>query len=105
MTTAQELKTGPNKAGFVFGDSNEVAPNKILGVTPVDTYVVQYTDGVGKKNVRLVFKPKGSDSVSILNEKIQGGFLATAATGWFNKGFVKKLEEEGLKEVKEAESV
>lgn len=103
MTSAQDV--GPNKAGFVFGDANEVAPNKILGVTPVDTYLVQYTDGAGQKNVRMVFKPKGAKSVSILNEKIQGSFIATAATGWFNKGFAKKLEEEGIEESKGAESL
>jgi hypothetical protein len=98
-------KVGPNRAGFVFGDSEETGPNKILGVTPVETFLVQYTDGASQKNVRLVFKPKGSDNLSILNEKIQGGFVATAATPWFNKGFAKKLEEDGITELKEVESV
>lgn len=92
-TSTPTPNPGPNKAGFVFGESGETGPNKILGLLPVDTYLVQYTDGAGKKEVRLVFKAEGSNSSFMLNEKIQGAFTATASTAWFNQALSKKLAE------------
>jgi len=98
-------ETGPNSAGFVFGKSEEGGQNKVLGAVPVNTYLVQYVDGAGQKCVRLVFKSPGSDAAFILNEKIQGSFTATAATGWFNKELAKKLQAKGLEGGGAAEAV
>ena len=95
-TSTPRPEEGPNRAGFVFGDSNESGPNKVLGLLPVSTYLVQYTDGAGQKSVRLVFKAEDSKTSFILNEKVQGQFIATAATGWFNKELAKKLRTLGI---------
>lgn len=97
MTSIPTQKdVGPNRAGFVFGDPSETGPNKVLGLLPVSTYLVQYTDGAGQKSVRLVFKPQDSKMAFILNEKVQGQFIATAATGWFNKELAAKLKQLGI---------
>ncbi len=96
MSSIPVPESGPNNAGFVFGKAGEVGPNKIVGALPVNTYLVQYTDGAGQKCVRLVFKTPDSDSAFILNEKIQGAFTATTATGWFNRELSKKLKQGNL---------
>lgn len=96
MSSIPIPETGPNNAGFVFGKAEEGGPNKILGVMPINTYLVQYTDGAGQKCVRLVFKAPESETSFILNEKIQGAFTATAGTGWFNRGLSNKLKQGGM---------
>jgi hypothetical protein len=85
--------------GFVFGDSKDEGPNKVLGLLPVETYLVQYTDGASKKCVRLVFKAPGATESFILQEKIQGAFVATAGTEWFNRALSAKLDERNKKDV------
>jgi hypothetical protein len=92
----QSSAAGPNSSGFVFGESKDEGPNKVLGVVPLDTFLVQYTDGASKKCVRLVFKAPGAKEAFILQEKIQGSFVATAGTGWFNEAIGQKLREKGL---------
>jgi len=96
MSSIPKPEVGPNKAGFVFGEAGEGGPNKVIGVLPIETYLVQYTDGASQKCVRLVFKAPGAKTSFLLNEKIQGAFVATSGTDWFNKALNKKLQEEGL---------
>jgi hypothetical protein len=85
-----------NKSGFVFGESTEEGPNKVVGVVPIETYLVQYTDGAGKKCVRIVFKMPGAADAFVLQERIQGSHVATAGTPWFNTALTQKLKEAGL---------
>lgn len=82
--------------GFVFGDSKETGPNKVLQVLPVEAYLAQYTDGASKACVRLIFKVPGVKEVFILQERIQGSFVATTGTPWFNEAFTQKLNEKDL---------
>lgn len=89
-------QAGQNKAGFVFGETQGKGPNKVLGALPVETFLVQYTDGASKECVRLVFRAPGSQTAFILSEKIQGSFVATAGTAWFNKALDQKLREAGF---------
>lgn len=89
-------EVGPNKGGFVFGESKEEGPNKVTGVSPVEAFLVQYTDGASKKCVRLVFKVPGAKDAFILQEKIHGSFVATAGTAWFNDALTSKLQEKGI---------
>jgi len=96
VSPKQSSAGAPNSAGFVFGDSKDTGPNKVLGAIPIETFLVQYTDGSSKKCVRLVFKAPGAKEVFILQEKIQGSFVATAGTGWFNDALANKLREAGL---------
>lgn len=97
---SKTAEVGPNKAGFVFGESAEEGPNKVTGVQPVDAFLVQYTDGASKKCVRLVFKVPGAKDAFILQEKIQGSFVATAGTSWFNESLLNKLIEKGIEKAK-----
>jgi len=99
---SKTAEAGPNKAGFVFGDSKEEGPNKVLGVMPVESFLVQYTDGSSRKCVRLVFKVPGAKEAFILQEKIQGSFVATAGTPWFNEALGHKLSEAGIGRVRRA---
>lgn len=92
----KNASAGPNKGGFVFGESTETGPNKVLNVIPVETFLVQYTDGASKKSVRLVFKMPGVKEVFLLQEKIQGSFVATTGTDWFNNALDQKLRADGI---------
>jgi len=84
--------------GFKFEDSKEAAqPKTVVGILPVDTFLVNYTDGEGKTQVRLAFKTKDSDAVFLLQEKIGGQPVATSANGWFNDAFNSKLQSLNLK--------
>ena len=82
--------------GFVFGDPNDNAPNKITALAGVNAYLVAYTDGAGQKSVRLAFRVPGSETTFLLQEKIQGSFVATAGTAWFNKAMIQSLKTQGL---------
>jgi len=98
---SKAMEVGPNKGGFVFGESKEEGPNKVTGALPVEAYLVQYTDGASKKCVRLVFKVPGAKDCFILQEKIQGSYVATAGTSWFNEALSQKLVTKGPKDGKE----
>lgn len=89
---SKTVEVGPNKAGFVFGESKDEGPNKVNGVVPVEAYLVQYTDGASKKCVRLVFKAPDAKEAFILQEKIQGSYVATVGTSWFNDALGAKLK-------------
>ena len=91
-----KMDVGPNKAGFVFGESKDEGPNKVNGIQKVEAFLVQYTDGASKKCVRLAFKVPGIDQAFLLQEKIQGQHVATGGTTWFNTAFSSKLRELGL---------
>jgi hypothetical protein len=79
-------EVGPNKAGFVFGEaSTENQPNKLLQLDEVKCYIGVYTDGDSKRQVRLVFHVPNTPSVFVLQERIQGNYVATGATEWFRK--------------------
>lgn len=95
---------GPNKAGFVFGDAatDGAKPNVVTDLTEVKSYLVAYTNGEGRKQVRLVFKAPDAPTVFILQEKISGSYVATSGTEWFNKAFCAKLSEKGLETSKDA---
>lgn len=64
-------------------DTTRERPNKVTGVTPIQTYLVQYTDQEGKRQVRLVMREPGSKTCFILAEKIQGSHVATSSKEWF----------------------
>jgi len=49
-----------------------------------------------------VFKVPGAKEAFILQEKIQGSFVATAGTSWFNEALWQKMREKGLTKDKNA---
>jgi len=94
--TATPRPQGTNSAGFVFGTAAiENAPNKVVDLSELKTYIASYNDGAGKRQTRIVFRVPGSDAVFLLQEKIQGSFVATVSTDWFSKSFTAKLREKG----------
>jgi hypothetical protein len=103
--TTKAAEVGPNKAGFVFGESKEDGPSKVTGVIPVEVFLVQYTDGFSKKCVRLVFKMPGAKDAFILQEKIHGSYVATAGTPWFTEALSNKLREKGIEKTPAKEGV
>jgi hypothetical protein len=96
---------GKTSKGFVFGEVEDTGPKQILGALPLETYLVYYTDHRGEKCTRLVFKVAGKDSAFVLQEKVQGEYVANGATGWFADALKKKLEEVSSKGKPEAESI
>ena len=84
---------GPNKAGFVFGEASaENQPNKLLQLDKMECYIGVYTDGDSKRQVRMLFRVPNTESVFVLQERIQGNFVATSATEWFRKAVVNQLD-------------
>lgn len=96
MSSVATPDVGPNKAGFVFGDADEDRPNMVTGMLPMQAYLVQYNDGEGKKQVRIALRPQGSPTTFLLQNRIQGAFVATEAVAWFNKEMLRALKESGL---------
>jgi len=70
----------------------EGKPQSIKDVKEVQTYLTAYVDGGGKKQTRLCFRVPGSKQVFILNEQIQGKYVATTANSWFNSEFSKQVD-------------
>jgi hypothetical protein len=78
--------------GFVMGaDSDQNTTQKVLGIIPVDSYLVQFKDSEGREAVRMVFQPKGTKVVFNMQEKIAGMHVATEASGWFKDSFNQAL--------------
>lgn len=78
--------------GFVMGtDDGKNVTKKVLGILPLDTYLVQFKDADGKEAIRVVMQPKGTKTVFNLQEKISGIFVATQASSWFRDSFNQKL--------------
>lgn len=67
-------------------------PRTVKSVTKLDPYLVSFTDGEGRDQVRIVLRVPGSDHVFVVQEKIQGSFVVTKGNNWFNKCLVKELD-------------
>jgi len=62
-------------------------------IAAADAYLVQYRDGANKEATALVFHVPGSTTAFMVQEKIQGQFVVTAANPWFNKSFLELINE------------
>jgi hypothetical protein len=67
---------------------------EIKKIDSLDAYIVVYTDGAGKDETRIVFKPKARDVVYVLNKTIGGTNIATSASDWFTTKFLKTVCEQ-----------
>ena len=76
------------------------AVRKVTKVTPLETFLVEYRDGESKENTRVVFRVPNSKACFILQERLDGVFVTTAANAWFGESLTSYL-----KENKDAESV
>jgi len=74
------------------------APQTLQKIAAVDSYLVQYMDGEGKQQVRIVFKVPGSDAVFVLNNQIAGQSTVKNSTGWFNRQFNDMLKKQELEQ-------
>jgi hypothetical protein len=105
-STSRTPDVGPNKGGFVFGETEPGnQPNKILNLDKVDCFIAAYTDGESKKQVRLLFRVPNTQGVFVLQERIQGAFVATSATEWFRKAVIDRVDSETKAEDSDAAQV
>ena len=78
---------------YVFENQGST-PNTISQVEKLETFIVSYVDGQGKKQNRIVFRvfrlPEAPITY-ILQERINGQFVATAVNDWFHKALSKKI--------------
>lgn len=87
-----------SSAGFKFGEDVGTPPRTIKGVMEVKTFLVGYTDNDGRESARIAFRLPGQKTTYILQERISGNQVVLPANEWFHKGFVDKLQAEGLEE-------
>jgi hypothetical protein len=80
---------------FKFEESTDSGPNTIQGMRECRTYLVSYTDGAGKPQVRIAVQPLESKAVFMAQEKISGHNVFTSAHEWFEKAFNGALSEAG----------
>lgn len=66
-------------------------PQTVEAVMPLTPYLVNYNDGEGRSQTRIVFATPDNKSVFILQEKIHGVPVAADSNQWFLKGFVERL--------------
>lgn len=85
--------TAPLKPEFVMGRVDENQPQKVNRVARVDTFLAEFTDGEGRKQVRLCYVVPGTEAVMMLAERIDGAPVATQANAWFARELLKKLSE------------
>jgi hypothetical protein len=96
--TGQAMK--PLKPEFVMGKADENAPKTVKNVAKLEAFLVEYVDGEGNKEVRICFQVPGASSTFMLQERINGVFVATAAQDWFHKALKQKLtEQKGVESV------
>jgi hypothetical protein len=81
----------------------ERTPKGIKNLSRLDAYIVNFNDGEGKDQTRLVFKVPGNPGVFILQDRIHGTNVATAANDWFGKAVSNIIE--GDHDKKHAQSV
>lgn len=77
---------------FKFDSSNDKAPKSIKSVSEVKAYVVDYTDGESKDQVRICFRTADGQATYVLQERISGSFVATGANKWFHKALSDKID-------------
>jgi hypothetical protein len=75
---------------YKFGQQTGT-PRTIKNATKLEPYLVDFTDGEGRDQVRVAFRVPDSAHFFIVQEKIQGSFVVTRANDWFNKGLSAKL--------------
>jgi hypothetical protein len=76
---------------FKFDTLSGKTPNTVQHCTEVKTYLVSYVDGEGKDQVRMCFRTKDDNATFVLQERINGAFVATSANNWFHKAMSKHL--------------
>ena len=72
----------------------ESGPQEIKNIDLLDAYIVKYTDGASKEEVRIVLKPKDRDLVYVVQKSISGTNIVTSTSDWFSTKFLKTLAEQ-----------
>ena len=74
-------------------------PRTIRKLTKIDPMLVSFVDGEGRDQTRIVFRVPGTESFFVVQEKIQGNFVVTAANNWFNKALAHQIDSNTKAEV------
>ena len=77
--------------GYVFEDAVNGEVQSVTKVAKLEPYLVEYKDGQGQTQVRLVFSLPGTDFAWIVQKQIQGAHVVTQANEWFRKAMAKRL--------------
>ena len=79
--------------GFKFAETNvDNTPKKVKNVGKLEAYIVNFNDGEGKDQTRIVFRVPGHKESFILQERINGTNVATVAYDWFSSELAKEIE-------------
>lgn len=81
-------------AGAYQVEESGEPPRTIKAVTGLKPFLVSFVDGEGRGQTRIAFRVPETDSFFVLQEKIQGNFVATSGNNWFNKALAKKIDGE-----------
>lgn len=81
-------------AGAYQVEESGAAPRTIKAVTDLKSFLVSFVDGEGKSQTRIALRVPNTETFFVLQEKIQGNFVATSGNNWFNKALAKKLDGE-----------
>lgn len=81
---------------FVIGRPDEATYQEVTRVLPVDVFLAEYKDSEGKTLTSLCLRPKGTEAVFVLADKIGGTFVASPATRWLKSSLNKKISMDGL---------
>jgi hypothetical protein len=67
-------------------------PKKVKNMSKLEAFIVNFNDGEGKDQTRIVFKVPGEATTFILQERIQGANVAVPSHDWFAKMFHSAIE-------------
>lgn len=67
-------------------------PRTVKSAMKLEPYLVSFTDGEGRDQVRVTFRVPGSSHFFVVQEKIQGNFVVTQGNNWFNKALAAELD-------------
>ena len=88
-------KTTPLVPQFVLGEGTSSAPKSIIGIAPVDSYLVKYVDGEGREQTRIGFhvpqEDQEKDEFFIVQERIGNQWVVTGSESWFKTAVVDRI--------------
>lgn len=75
-----------------FVTATQEQDQTVQKIAPLQAYLVQYKDGSGKQQVRVVFQVPNTEAIFILANSVSNVSLLKTATKWFTNAFLKRLK-------------
>jgi hypothetical protein len=75
-------------------------PKKIKNIAKLEAHIVNYNDGEGRDQTRIVFRVPGAKNTFVLQERINGVHVATATHDWFANAVIDATDKPVKKAVK-----